>query len=166
MKNWTLAEEMQIKAILADKYSDLDILCEKLRPDKNAYDLTFYDVFTVSLQDVYAYVLQHGWDSRIICVVEKYPNDGERYEKNLTNISWFVHPSTQHEGKWMISAPGDRGEVLQDEFDSLEKLRKRLIQTLFNIQWSHVNHRYDKKNNPNVLIPLSKRFPLSPKWDD
>jgi hypothetical protein len=93
---WTSEELSQIRAILSYFYVGQDPWAKsKLHTGKTLSDVHYDQVFTVSENDVIAYVRQYGWDRRVVCPIESLPDNPEK-------VSWdwrfFVLP--EREGKW------------------------------------------------------------------
>jgi hypothetical protein len=166
MKIWTEYEILQIQAVLAMQFSKLEDLYKYVNSSKKWGEFTFYDVFKIKLQNIYDYVNQYGWDERVIKEVKKFPSENEIYEKGWIHVAFYIHPSRLHPNKWMRSSYADRGEIIAAEFDSLEAVKKEMVQRLMHIQWGYVNTDYRKKHYPNWTGSLSERFPPPPKWDD
>lgn len=94
--------------------------------------LTYSEVFNVTPEEVYAYVLQFGWDR------DRVQELGILPANPAPRTVFYLYPDS---GQWVAASSGDRGEWFKTYFNTLSEARMHVINALIHSQWSYWNGR-------------------------
>lgn len=131
MTQWTSDQIAQIRAVLAEN-RDGRAWARRLSTVHGQLDeLTFGDVFSITVNDIAKYVEEYGWDPRTVCEVDRRPPSPD------ARASYYIYPRGSG---WIRGSPGDRGEWIEHSFSSLEDARRDTSRVLLHIQWSAWNN--------------------------
>ena len=123
--------EAQIRAILSDSQIGYDNWVEQYLPRFDRSSVQFDEVFDVSAYEVFRYVVDNGWDARLVKHADVLPNlnnPESMFYKYLILPPSNGHCYLAHFGNY------DRELWLKWEFDDQETMMHWLIEELFKAQ--------------------------------
>lgn len=116
-----LAPRWRFNNDVATKWASKVLKCPIHRVD----DVKFDDLFDITEEDIYRFVLEHGWDEETVRTVENLPNPNE------VGLEWLILP--KKDDRWTLARFGsfDRNLWNKWDFASEEERTRFIIHDLF-----------------------------------